>query len=105
MNENIIYSLKDLLLLNQNKNKLLYFEIVEESKGSKSKLNLMEPESENISSSKYASSSQLKDQNVIVVEIKFQAIKFQQKDNMLVKISNIDKIVQGEHDKAKAAYQ
>ena len=41
----------------------------------------------------------------IVVEIKFQAIKFQQKDNCLIKISNIDKIVQGEHDKAKAAYQ
>ena len=105
MNEKIIYSLKDLILINQNKKKLLYFEIVEESSSSsKSKL-IGDPESENISMSKYASSSQLKDQNLIVVEIKFQAIKFQQKDNMLVKISNIDKIVQGEHDKAKAAYQ
>jgi hypothetical protein len=55
MNEKIIYSLKDLILLNQNKNKLMYFEIVEESTGSKSKLHL-EPESENISS-KYASST------------------------------------------------
>ena len=75
MNEKIIYSLKDLILLNQNKNKLMYFEIVEEPMSSKSKL-LLEPESENISMSKYASSSQLKDQNLIVVEIKFQAIKF-----------------------------
>lgn len=31
MNEKIIYSLKDLILLNQGKNKLMYFEIVEES--------------------------------------------------------------------------
>jgi signal transduction histidine kinase len=57
MNEKIIYSLKDLILINQNKNKLLYFEIVEESSSSsKSKL-IGESESENISMGKYASSS------------------------------------------------
>jgi signal transduction histidine kinase len=41
----------------------------------------------------------------VVVEIKFQKIQFQQKENLLIKIGNIDKIVQGEHDKAKVAYQ
>ena len=104
MNEKVIYSLKDLILLNQGKTRLLYFEIVEESlnkSGSR-----FEPESEHNVNSKYSESvSKIENTAQIVVEIKFQKIKFQQKENLLIKIGNIDKIVQGEHDKAKVAYQ
>jgi hypothetical protein len=32
MNEKVLYSLKDLILLNQGKNRLMYFEIIEEQK-------------------------------------------------------------------------
>jgi hypothetical protein len=43
MSEKVIYSLKDLILLNQGKNRLMYFEISEEGTGKKS-MNGSEPE-------------------------------------------------------------
>ena len=81
---NLLYSLKELIMLNSNKDRVLYFEIIEDQ------------------SRNYLQQS---DSTPTVVEIRFQKIKFEQRDSVLVKISNIDRIVQGEQNQARANYQ
>jgi signal transduction histidine kinase len=78
--------LKEILLLSHKRNSLLYFEIVNEEQNN----------DEN-------TGNKLKTNQV--VELKIQKIKFEQADSIIVKISSIDQVVQGEQYKSKITYQ
>ena len=69
--------MKEILLLSHKRNSLLYFEIVNEEQNN----------DEN-------TGNKLKTNQV--VELKIQKIKFEQADSIIVKISSIDQVVQGE---------
>ena len=78
--------MKEILLLSHKRNSLLYFEIVNEEQNN----------DEN-------TGNKLKTNQV--VELKIQKIKFEQADSIIVKISSIDQVVQGEQYKSKITYQ
>ena len=78
--------MKEILILSHKRNSLLYFEIVNEEQNN----------DEN-------TGNKLKTNQV--VELKIQKIKFEQADSIIVKISSIDQVVQGEQYKSKITYQ
>ena len=90
--DSFLYSLQDLILLNQYKNRLLYFELI--ITDAQSTVNLETGGEFGL----------LKEEARKVVEIKFQTVKFEQKQCLMIKIGSIEGIVQGEQDKAKAIY-
>ena len=70
MNEEEVYSLKELIILNAGQNRLMYFELVETNNNDEIKI--IEPDIED-KSEKYAQKSESKKAK-IVVEIRFQIV-------------------------------
>jgi len=81
--DSFLYSLQDLILLNQYKNRLLYFELI--MGDVVSAVNLEVPGQEEFGLQK--------DEARKVVEIKFQTVKFEQKQCLMIKIGSIEGIV------------